>query len=263
MPTITTPRELTTWLLAKNFEIQKLEDDGEESDDRTVAIYKGIVQLEIRPEEILYEVKVQAIDDPSDSIEEISYNPMETIAEFVEGSLPGSILTSSVKPSDISKILRNIAFRVASKSLSLRLTKKAVRRLAALMSSLVSKDKIAILAKGQTEFEKTTIGNLKKKMKEKGWNVMEPEEGKLLVNIGDQFEGEIEIDTMLWEYEIGVIGDDEIFDSGSTDDPIININNFMKTPEVNEVISDAKLQQEEAIKKKREDETVRPVRPES
>jgi hypothetical protein len=249
----TTPRELEHWLKAKNFEIQKLEDDGEESDDRTVAIYRNVVKLEIRPEEILYEVNVHAIDDPSDSVEEISHNPMETIAEFVEGDLPGSILTSSVKPADVSKLLKHIASRISTES-QLRPTRKIIRRLAALISSLALKEDLKIkIAQGPTEFEKTTIGNLKKKMKEKGWNVMEPEEGKLLVNVGDQFEGEIIVDTILWDYSIEVIGNKKLKESVKTDDPISAIKKFMTGTEVNEIVKEAKFEKEETEKKKKEE----------
>jgi hypothetical protein len=241
MPNIITPSQLSEWLKGKNWNII-----GEEG-DKTIARYRDVVELEIEPEEILYDMNVHAIEDPSDAIEEITHDPMKSLVEFVGAGIGDDFLSkmSTLKPSDMSLMLRRISFQVISGTVGPIKTSRILRRLAATVSLLGSQSITPARTAGASEFEKTTIRELEEKMKEKGWNVKETEPGNLEVNFGDQFEGTIIVDTMMWAYTIKVLGQKDLEESNQrTDDPIRDISKFMTQKSVDKILVEARERKE-------------------
>jgi hypothetical protein len=238
MPNLTPPKFVFDFLNDKNFKI--LEDDKETG--KIVATYRGVIKLTIIPDEVLYEVKVNAKDDASDSIEEITHDPLRTLVEFIGTGVGEEFLTkmTSLKPKTVSKILRQIASGLIDNN-----SVKILRRLAVSLTLFAFLDVCANrVAKRQNEFEKTTIEGLKKRMKDKGWDVFEVNPLQINVDIGDQFEAEILIDTLIWDYNLEVIGGD-ISVSQRTDDPVKDIIKFMRRKDINDILKEAKLKIEE------------------
>ena len=67
--------------------------------------------FDIEPKEVVYAYKIEAVDDPSDSEEGTSPNPLKDIAKFLGQGLPGGEFFEkrSSSPDGVSAILRAAA----------------------------------------------------------------------------------------------------------------------------------------------------------
>lgn len=259
MANLISPKELQDYLKGKNYNIV------EQKNDRFVATYRDIVHLNIQPHEILYEVKIWATDDESDSEEEITHDPLGFMVDFLSTGLDSDEFfkkMSSAKPADIAWLLRSLSSRIASVGKSD--FKKYIRRIIARMSLDFRSFPRPRLAKSDpSEFERHTISDLKSKLHSKGWRIHDLNPLEISVNIGDQYEATISVDTLTWEYEILVEDNDNDVDmreDGITDDPFKDIRAFMVKPIVNDMLVEARKRGDAVKAEQQEGVTVKPSR---
>ena len=252
MPNVVTPEELKDWLKYKEWKLVSENDEG-----TIVATYRDVVELMIKPEEILYDVNVEAVDDPSDSLEEITHDPLRTLVEFIGTGVGDEFLKkmSALRPSHVKSELLRIASEISNGRVNEIVASKRLRRLS--LSVSLSGVNIRVANK-PSEFEKTSIKILKKNMEEKGWNVKSDDPEKIDLKIGDQFEGTIIVDVVMWDYDIKVIGNGKLKQAERSDNPLKDITSFMRKDEVDEILVDKRMEMDEKKNKDKNNPTVAP-----
>jgi hypothetical protein len=206
---------------------------------KIVAGEKGVIRVVLEPE-TMYDVKVEAIDDPSDSDSAVTADPMKFLTEFMSTGHGDEYLSGMafVRPSDVVVILRRVAEELSSGQWHKVALKRYMRRVVAGLPKVA-----------QSEFEKMNVDNLQSRMKKKGWDVSTIGELELEVNIGDVYKANIEMDSVLWSYEITVM---DLKDSGTTDWPIREIGDFLRRDDVISAVKSAKKEkrrQERSVEK--------------
>lgn len=248
MQRIFTPKavqEYLEWRYPDTLAIDKDKSEG----DRIVAGEEGVALLTLDLAETLYDTKIEAVDDPSDSDSASTGDPLKFITEFMSTGIGDEFISGMAftKPSDVTCILRRVAMELSSGPRSPWFRKWHRTAFKRYMRRVVAR--LFTRRVAQSEFEKMGVKGLKENMEKKGWDVKAVGEYELKVNIGDVYEANIEMDSILWNYEI-VAGDGEMSDSGSSDWPREQIEAFMKQDEVIETIRAAK----KAAKKKKYEE---------
>ena len=158
--------------------------------------------LETKLSEPLYEVNVQSIDDPSDSDNESTADPVGFINDFIKQGL------SEVS---VASLLRRIALHI-EKSGQTKKFASILLRIAAHAS----------------------LDSLQKDLEKKNWGV-EKGDDKLIVNIDDVFRAEIGLDTVMWDTKVSMPAIDQK-DSGTGDDPYDIIYEFVQYERVHDAM---------------------------
>lgn len=158
--------------------------------------------LESKLSEPLYEVKVHSIDDPSDSDDESTADPVGFINDFIKQGLPEV---------SVASLLRRIALHIEKSGQ----TKK--------FASLLLR--IATYA---------GLDSLQKDLEKKDWEV-EKGDNRLIVNIDDVFKAEIGLDTVMWDTKVSMPALNQK-DSGTGDDPYDLVYEFMKYKRVHDAM---------------------------
>jgi len=194
---------------------------------------------DVEPKEVVFAYRVEAVDDPSDSEEGTSPEPLKDIAKFLGQGLPGGEFFEkrSSGPDYLAALLRVVAaaaIETKSRSGISRMLRRAavLPHLGAAVSAL--RPHLVRIAMSEADaFEK-----LKKDMEAKGWDV---EEGKnevgspkLTIDVGGQYKAEIEVDSITYDYVFQFADRPDLTKSGTTEDPIREFQKFYKSPEVSE-----------------------------
>ena len=170
------------------------------------------INLDAKVLETLYDVKIYSEEDPSDSEQESTGEPLKFIEEFLRQGLPKDIKFSNLMPEHLILILNKLANVLEFPSISTinhrkRLVSTALRRIAAYIN----------------------IDKLRKNL-EKRWKVDKVGD-KLTINIEDIYTVEIALDTILWRVNYSVPKLDIEVSSIDTDDPIDIFFDVYKDPE--------------------------------
>jgi hypothetical protein len=192
--------------------------------------------VKIIPKGVTFYYKVWATEDPSDSEEGVSDEPLKSLAEFVGQGLPGGEMFErmSSSPEGVARALRHAA-RTADR--------KILRRISSVLATAGRRTADSEGSRGD-ELEK-----LFQKMRSKGWRAEKAEtkegEPSIKVEIGEQFEAVIEFSDINYDFEFGIDGHPDLTKSGLTDDPIREFQRFYRSPEVESVYEGAKSKKEE------------------
>ncbi len=188
--------------------------------------------LELEPAKTIYNVNVEAVDDPSDSTTGETDNPVKFITSFLKTGEYAEELLSKVSsdPNFISHILNTLAFKIDLNRIDSNYAKKTLRRVSVILSSRKTK----ISAEGREEFELLDLAKIKSDMKDKGWVVKVDYDDRHLpvlhVNMSDIYNATVKVKGILWNYAFMVTGDPETRRSGSTDDPIKALDKYRNAP---------------------------------
>jgi hypothetical protein len=189
--------ELRKYFVGEGWKDVKWGDDDSfsgESENYTVKF-----SPKFSPSNEVWRLKVEAVDDPSDSLDEVTPDPVKALAKFLSEGLPGGETFEKMasSPARMAAAMRLIA---ASGPPA-----RAVRRLVVAASS------VAVEA---------DLGPIESKLKSKGWRV-EKKGDSLVVDVSGRYEATITPSDEMWEYEFGFKHDDSMSKSGETDDPIM------------------------------------------
>lgn len=205
----------------------------------------GPMRVDLEPASILFNLRVQAIDDPSDSEDIVTEDPVKALAEFLGEGIPGSEVFErmSSRPSSASRIIRWTAKEAPSLG-----RRDAVKILRRIMAAASSSPRRARTAREQNNPDADALEKLEKRMKEKGWQVRS-DDGSLTVDVSGVFEAQIEVDTTTWSYKFSLPGYDDLTDEGQTDDPIRDFRRWYMSRDVDEAISEKSREKKQGKEK--------------
>lgn len=278
---IVTPGDVKNYFKKKNPGVHM-----DEKEDGSLTVKSKDFDFTFTPKNPKYKVRIWAADDPTDSDEKVTPDPVKFIAGFLGAGLPGGehFEKMSSGPYAVSGMLKRMAVATASGSVSRKRLAAMVRR-AAISPYLGFVKKVVSLAcrlaAGQ-DASREEIGKLREEMKKKGWKVEAGEDDagnpELSVDVSGIYEARISMESMPYSYEMHTLGFPDLDETGVTEDPITTIRTYAKSDKVSEALERKKVesgQTEEApgtspshglpeIKAppnlKREEETVRPQR---
>ena len=198
------------------------------------------LSFNIEPEKVLFSYNVFNVDDKSDSEKGISDEPLKNIAKFLAQDLPGGefFTKRSNRPDIFSNHLKLIACSISNNKSKI-VTSKILKRIACNIkianiginiSNLVGVYRFALSSD-------KAFKELYQKIKEKGWDVHSSDnDGTLRINLGDEFEANIEIYGIQYHYIFQVSEHPDLTESGITYNPIVSFRNFYKSEKVSNVI---------------------------
>lgn len=243
-------------------------------EDGGLGAVNGLFSLHFEPKGAVYHVEVHAVDDPSDSDESTTDEPLKFIGEFT-----GVSIRASVAPDALMKKLRSAAVRLRTGGLTTELAAKELRRALAALRIAAGFHELDMLRyhndapnaddlklsdkhgqdpdwnaskegpqeKGtgpsarpsgsghQGDSQREVLSKLSKDMRAKGWEFHEDEGDAglpaLKVNIGDEFEAKISVESTPWSYSFSILHTD-VSKEGVADDPLVELRKFFKSEEV-------------------------------
>lgn len=228
---VVTLDDIKQYAMGKGVTVQ-VTDDGVEIESRKFTFH-------FKPQAPKFKVRIEATDDPSDSDEKVTPDPVKFIAGFLGQDIPGGehFQKMSASPDALSGLLRRIAFGVELEDVGPRRLSRLIRRAAVLPD--IGLLKRVLLAVTRTaaglEVSKKEISDLLSKMKDKGWKVEERDNDglpELSVDVSGIYEATITLDSVPYDYVLSLNGDKSVDEKGVTEDPINAIRAYVKSPEV-------------------------------
>jgi hypothetical protein len=201
---------------------------------------KANLDLSMKPSAVMFDLHIEAIEDPDDSHDVITDKPIKEIAKFLGEGVPGGEhfeKMSSVGPLELAGILHYAKNLVLSYNINRRQLTALLRRATVLpelrlLRHLKSVAAISLIAREEVDIAE--IARLKKELSDKGWKVTERKDERgiptLDVDIGEIYKASMAVERMMYEYNFKVMGHDDATDSGLTDDPIIEFEKWIKKP---------------------------------
>lgn len=240
-------------------------------------------EITLKPVKTVFNVKIENIDDPIDSAEEETEDPIKFIVKYLQTGTEGDEVfrKMSSHPQNVSYMLSLLASEFDQKRLSPEILVENLNRIIFSVNQSADKfqpspkvpddidDLLSYSAEHTYEGDDiedsyirnkshsqkidqvpTELKELLSKMKSKDWDAKLGGD-KLTVNIQDLFTAEIIIDKIIWEYDFQIRGFKESRKTGKTEDPIAEFRRYYKDPEIQAVHEAAKadyLEKEESEK---------------
>lgn len=199
---------------------------------------------EIEPIEVIFAYHVESVYDPIDSEEGESSEPLKKITEFLGRGIPGGEFFNKMafRPDDVSSLLLKVATIIP-----IRNKKKEVIAILKKLNAVISHE--------TSRFDVVDIDDafseLKKKMETKKWNFNEIIDYRGIsifeFKIGDEFKGEISVDSILYSYTFNLKGYPDLIDTGITKDPIITFEKYHKSKDVKDAEKEIESLEEEVV----------------
>lgn len=207
----------------------------------------GLMDVKISPSTTVYDLHVEAVEDPSDSEDVSTEEPARALAEFLGRDIPGSehFEKMSSDPDFFADALEALASVIRRGLFSRVRASSFIRRLASIPAVFtVSSDE-----------RDDSVSDLEKEMKGKGWKVRRRDSDgfpALEVDVHGIYKAVIEVDSVLYQYVFSYRGTDEADRSGVTDDPIREYRGWTRSPEVEALRAESGFER----RKRREQQTV-------
>jgi hypothetical protein len=243
---VVTPEDVKKYVSGKNPNIRV-----KDAEDGTLTIESSSFEFVFKPKNVKWHVKIEATDDPSDSDEKVTGEPVKFIAGFLGGGIPGGehFEKMSAGPDELASYLRHIAARMDSGSIGPRRLSCILRRAAIIPQIDLLRRVIAAVSKtaaGQ-ELSLKEVKKLQDEMEKKGWKVKEGETDygapQLHVDISGIYDAYVRVDSLPYDYEMNTLGHTDLTEKGETEDPIAIIRNYAKSDKVNEALERSKIEQ--------------------
>jgi hypothetical protein len=223
----------------------EIKDDGFSSFTSSNKVYVDITQ-----ESITYKVSIEAIDDPSDSDELLTKDPVKEIKKFLSKGVPGgeSVFKQGFSPDRMVSALSIISSFIADNLIKRRSNiVRLVKRIAVLpnlhmVRAVVSSFRVSISEEVRWDSEYNELFSIKKDLKRQGWTISEHkseiDKPMLEINIQDLYEVKIEVDSVNYKYKFGVEGYPDSIEKGVSKDPIRAIRDWVKSKKYVDISKD-------------------------
>lgn len=219
-------------------------------------------EISFKPSGVVYNVEVEATDDPEDSNSAVTDDPIGFLGEFLE---TGTDIDHIIKQSSFKNIekfvqsIRKVSSAFSHNVIDASTVGRTMRRIIAKVKRMAGE-----FDESRSIIEDKELSKIKKSLSDAGWKVKEDKAknglSSLKIQFGDEFQGEITVDSILWDYSIKLNGIDESKRTGVAEDPIETFRDFLKDPEIREL-------HESSVQNKKnrsyDDATVAPPRRES
>ncbi len=189
-------------------------------------------RVEIEVSGLLYGVSVEAVDDPSDSDEVTTEDPLKAIADFLAKDLPGGEHFERMSSSPES-FARAVAAAADSFIPSLASARALLRRL------------IAVVRTADEEGP-PTMKDLESKARQKGWKASlkrGPRGEELRIDVSGIYEATVTVEEIVYSYNFALGDMDNLSESSTTDDPIREFERWETSDEVTEARRELRSQQ--------------------
>ncbi len=233
--------------------------------DSSMEAHSNNYDVSLQAKDFKFRVRVEAEDDPTDSDETTTEDPVKFLEEFLGAGAgsSGGFEKMSSSPKSVARALRALASRIDRGNVEKRSAIGSLRRivLSTGISMVEYAIRKAILAASQEEVHKSELDDLLKGLKSKGWKAKESSTKNgfpsISVDMSGIYTAEITVDTMVWSYVFEIRDYPDSRKEGMTNDPIQQFRLYYKDPSTQEYES---LREEEAKTGKAEpnDETVAP-----
>lgn len=216
------------------------------------------ISVTVEPSHAMYEVKIEAEDDPSDSTHETTDEPLDVITEFFGKDVPGGDVfkqRASINPNVYAVILRRIASGIGQVKNSHRI----IRRMIILpnfnlISSMI--DRYAKTNPADFRMENRMLNNFKDEAKQKGWKfeITDDEPPNLHMEVYG-FDVKVGIDTIMYDCEFELNGYPDSIDKVQAEDPVKEYQQWIGSEKFKEAVKEwkADLEMEENIPTKKPD----------
>lgn len=208
------PKEISNYFKGPVWLYSKLKPDGS-FNGRTKSFF-----INLSKPVKSFGLKVES-GTPSDSLDIKTDEPIKELVKFLGGEIFMSSISSS--PSSASSAIK-YASRIKDPS-------KILRRIGAAISSVHPANNSYLRYSSLN-----TLNDVKSRLHEKKWKFHE-KDGVIFMEIGD-FSVEITDEGWEWHFEMGLIDNPSVKESGLTDDPIKVWNSFRKSDKVREGLRD-------------------------
>jgi hypothetical protein len=201
--------------------------------------------VDIEPEAVQFEYKIEAVDDPSDSESGVSDDPVAKIAKFLGRDLPGGEFFEqrASGPRAVASALRTAAGMASRGAPSRRAVSAALRRAASIPFVPGALRTLRAAASRLAGMAEERFDELESKMESKGWEVKRRESDgreELVVDVSGIYEATISLDSIRYHYMFQFADRPDLTKSGTTEDPIQEFRNYYKDPDVQEAASAAR-----------------------
>lgn len=214
-------------------------------------------QVRLKPIGVNFRVRVEAVDDPSDSEDIVTEEPVKALAEFLGRDLPGGehFERMASSPDALASVLRLLASSAASGAEPVRLVRR-VRRAAAMPGALLALRAVAAAMRAAAGTEDEELARIEREMESKGWRVERTQDDRGLpeirVDVSGIYEARISFEGVMYEYEFGFRGRPDLSQEGVTDDPIREFQAYYRS----DPVEDAWKESDRALKERAQGETV-------
>jgi hypothetical protein len=234
---VVTPEDIRLYFKSPSPEPGKPKEIGwevSEDEDGVFIIRNVVYNIALYPEEIKFSVKIEQLDDPSDSAQDVTEDPIGFIVRFLQTGTEGDAVFQkmSFSPFDVSFVLLSLASACRAGAIGQNKLVKILQRVAARLPNRT--------AVGQEEVHIKEIGKLMEVMNSKGWRtkpIVRDDTPGISVNINDIFAAEIFVDSISWSYRFEVYDAPGTEEEGHTDDPIQQYRKYYKRPDIQEAKS--------------------------
>lgn len=231
--------DLKTYFKGPSWARRDFSDDRFQGATRTFSV-------DIEPEAVQFEYRIEAVDDPSDSEEGVSDDPVGKIAKFLGRDLPGGEFFEqrASGPGAVASALRTAADRALSGVPSRKRTSDMLRRVSALpfvRDALRTVYAATVRLSGMSADER--FDEIESKMESKGWDVKRREKDgyeELVVDVSGIYEVTISVDSIRYHYMFQFADRPDLTKSGTTEDPIEEFRRYYKDPDVQDAASAAR-----------------------
>lgn len=196
----------------------------------------GVVDVKIKASGKSYSVSIESVDDPSDSDEMTTGEPLKAIAEFLGQDIPGGehFEKMSSSPSLFARSLSMAADLLAAGSIGRSAAIRIIRRLSSILP---------VSESGPGGRPGADLSGLESEARKKGWraSLRKDRHGDdvLEIDVSGIYRAEVVLDAIMYDYKFELRGESSVDESGTTDDPIREFEKWASRPDVKEAFSRA------------------------
>ncbi len=188
----------------------------------------GVVDVKIKASGKSYSVSIESVDDPTDSDDVTTQEPLKAIADFLGQDIPGGehFERMSSSPSLFARSLAMAADLVASGTIGRVAAIRIIRRLSSLLP----------VADSNHGRPGTDLSGLEREAKKKGWKASLRKDGHgddvLEIDVSGIYRADVALEAIMYDYKFELRGESSVDESGTTDDPIREFEKWASRDEV-------------------------------
>jgi hypothetical protein len=195
----------------------------------------SVVDVKIRPSGKSYSVRIESVDDPSDSDDVTTGEPLKAIADFLGQDIPGGehFEKMSSFPSFFAHSIAMAAELVGAGMVGRRAAVRMLRRLSSFRPT----------ADSPMSRPGTDLSDLERDAKKKGWKARLNKDGYgddvLEIDVSGIYRAEVTLEAVMYDYKFELRGESGVDEKGTTDDPIRDFEKWATKPDVKEALERA------------------------